>query len=51
MFTLDCPYYQKSFSDIVDLINDIIDSGMDPNYEIVHNGEPSGEFAIEYIQF
>lgn len=51
MFTLDCPYYQKAFKHFEDLINDIIDSGMDPNYEIVHNGKPSGEFAIDYIQF
>jgi hypothetical protein len=51
MFTLDCSYYQKSFNDIVDLINDIVESGMDPNYEIVHNGKPSGEFAIDYIVF
>ena len=51
MFTLDCSYYQKSFKHFEDLINDIIDSGMDPNYEIVFNGEPSGEFAIDLIQF
>lgn len=49
MFTLDSPCYTKSFSDIVDLINDVIDSGMDPNCEILHNGEPSGEFASDYI--
>ena len=49
MFSLDCSYYSKSFSNVNDLINDIISSGMDPNYEITHNGISTMEMASDYI--
>ena len=51
MFTLDCNYYNKAFNSFEDLINDVVESGMDPNVEIVYNGKPSGEFPIDYIVF
>jgi len=51
MYTLDCSYYQKSFPTIEELINDVITSGMDPNYEILYNGKPTGEQVIDLIQF
>ena len=50
MYSLDCSYYEKEFRTIDELINDIIVSGMDPNYEITKNGKPTGEFAIDLIQ-
>ena len=49
MFSLDCSYYTKSFSDVNDLINDIISSGQDPNYEITWNGVSTMEIASDYI--
>ena len=51
MYSLDCSYYKKEFNTIDELINDITISGMDPNYEITHNGKPTGEMAIELIMF
>lgn len=51
MYTLDCSYYSKSFVSIGELINDILISGMDPNYPILINGEPTGEMAIDFIQY
>ena len=48
-YSLDCSYYNKSFSDVNDLINDIISSGMDPNYEITWNGIPTSEMASDFI--
>jgi hypothetical protein len=51
MYTLDCSYYTKSFVTIDELINDVMISGMDPNYPILHNGYPTGEMAIDLIQF
>jgi hypothetical protein len=51
MYSLKCNYYTKSFHTIETLIDDIIISGMDPNYEITFNGKPTGEFAIDLIQF
>ena len=51
MYTLDCNYYTREFSTVDELIQDIISSGMDPNYEIMYNGQPTGEQAIDLIQF
>ena len=51
MYGLDCNYYEKLFSTIDDLIADVIQSGMDPNYEILRNGKPTGEMVIDLIQF
>jgi hypothetical protein len=51
MYSLDCNYYEKEFSTIEELIEDVVLSGMDPNYEITRAGEPTGELAIDLIQF
>jgi len=48
-WSLDCPYYDKSFNTLNGLINDIIETGMDPNYEIMENGLPAGETARDHI--
>ena len=49
MYSLDCNYYKKKFNTINELINDVIISGMDPNYEITLNGEPTGEMIADLI--
>ena len=49
MYSLDCSYYDKSFNTIDELIQDIINSGMDPNYEITYNGKGTGEIAFDLI--
>ena len=49
MQSLDCSYYKKEFDNVDDLINDVIVSGMDPNYEITFNGIPTGEMAVDLI--
>ena len=51
MYSLDCSYYKKEFGSIMDLINDVIISGMDPNYEITLDDVGIGEEAIDYIEF
>jgi len=51
MYSLDCSYYDKTFDSINELINDIMSSGMDPNYEITLNGKGIGEEAIDFIVF
>lgn len=51
MYGIDCNYYTKVFGSIDALIEDIILSGMDPNYEILKDGTPTGEMAIDFIQF
>ena len=51
MYSLKCSYYKKEFNTIDELINDVMMSGMDPNYEITEDGEGIGEKAIEYITF
>jgi hypothetical protein len=51
MYSLDCNYYTKEFSTIDELLGDIVTNGMDPNYEITRNGQPTGEMAIDLIEF
>ena len=49
MYSLKCNYYQKEFSTIDELIQDVILSGMDPNYEITKNGKGIGEELIDFV--
>lgn len=49
MYSLKCKYYKKEFEDIDDLLEDIMISGMDPNYEITKDGKGTGEKAIELL--
>ena len=49
MYSLDCIYYSKTFDSVNDLVNDVMQSGMDPNYEITYNDKPTGEEVIELI--
>jgi len=51
MYGLDCSYYTRTFSTIDELLDDVIQSGMDPNMEITKDGRPTGEMAIDLIQF
>ena len=51
MYSLNCDYYTREFSNIDDLISDIMSSGMDPNYEITFNGVSTGELAADLLQY
>jgi len=51
MYSLDCVYYTKTFSTLDQLIDDVVTSGMDPNYEITKDGKGIGEQVIDLIQF
>jgi hypothetical protein len=49
IYTLDCSYYSRSFDTIDELVRDVVDSGMDPNYEVLNNGKPTGTQLIDLI--
>ena len=51
MYSLNCDYYTKEFLSIDLLIEDIVESGMDPSYEITYDGEGIGDHAIDLIRF
>ena len=51
MYSLDCVYYTKTFPTLDQLIDDVISSGTDPNYEIMKDGKGIGEQAIDHIEF
>ena len=51
MYSLDCTYYTKEFPSLDELLDDIQSSGMDPNYEITHDGVGTGENAIDLLAF
>ena len=42
---------QKAFIDIDELIDDVMLSGMDPNYEITFNGQATGEQVSDLLTF
>ena len=50
MYTLDCSYYDKAFHSLDELLKDIMDSGMDPDYTIIYNNESTGESAWDLIE-
>ena len=43
MYSLNCDYYSKEFKTLNELISDVINSGMDPNYEVTYNGKGMNE--------
>ena len=51
MYSLDCSYYDKEFDSIDELIDDVVISGMDPNYEVTCDGVGTGEEVIEFIVY
>ena len=51
MYTLKCSYYKRKFDTLDELLNDIMISGMDPNYWVLKDGESIGTKAIDLIQF
>jgi hypothetical protein len=51
MYSLQCNYYTREFTTLDELLDDVMCSGMDPNYEITKNGNGIGETAAELIGF
>tara|TARA_B100000925_G_scaffold140873_1_gene105571 strand:- start:390 stop:545 length:156 start_codon:yes stop_codon:yes gene_type:complete len=51
MYSLDCSYFTETFDSISELVNYVMSSGMDPNYEITKNGVGTGEEVIELMTF
>ena len=49
MYSLKCDYYSKEFGTIHELLDDVIQSGMDPNYEITRDGAGTGETAWDIM--
>ena len=49
MYSLNCSYFDKEFNSINELVNDVISSGMDSNYEITKNGVGIGEECVDFI--
>ena len=48
-YSLDCPYYNRFFNTLQELIDDVKKSGMDPNYEVLKDGKPIGDMAVEFL--
>jgi len=51
MYSLQSSYYDKEFSTLELLIEDVTTNGMDPNCEVTRDGVGIGENAIDFIQF
>ncbi len=50
MWSLNCEYYTKEFPTLAALLENIVMSGMDPNYEVTRDGKGIGEEAIDFIR-
>ena len=50
MYSLKCDYYEKEFDSLHELVDDVLLSGMDPNYEITSNGNGTGETLWDLIK-
>lgn len=50
-YSLACNYYDKEHDSLDTLMEDIVTSGMDPNYEITCGGKRTGEMAANLIQY
>ena len=48
-YSLNCKYYTREFPTLEDLLSDILDSGQDPNYEILKNGRSTMLTAAEAL--
>ena len=49
MYSLKCDYYDKEFETIEELLQDILNSGMDSSYEITKDGLGIGESAFQLL--
>ena len=50
-YSLDCEYFTKEFPTLDKLLEYIVESGMDPNYEITFNGQATGKQVSELLTF
>ena len=51
MYSLKCDYFTQEFETLNELIDHVMSSGMDPNYEVTKNGRGIGEDASDFIVF
>ena len=49
MYSLKCKYYTKEFTTLELLLNDVLTSGMDPNYQVTLKGRSIGGTAFDYM--
>jgi hypothetical protein len=49
MYSLNCSFYTKSFKTLDALIDDVLSTGMDPNYEITRDGKRTGEILWDLM--
>lgn len=49
MYSLNCSYFTESFQTVEALLRAVLETGTDPNHEILHNGRPTGETAWDLI--
>lgn len=49
-WTLKCSY-NKTFPTLQLLVEDVINSGMDPNYKVVYNGKTTSDKIIDLILY
>ena len=51
MYSLDCSYYTAEFATVAELLNHILISGQDPDYEVTRDGKGTGYTAADLITY
>ena len=51
MYSLECSYYTAEFETVGDLLNHILISGQDPDYEVTRDGKGTGYTAADLITY
>ena len=49
MYSLNCSYFDKEYDSLNELVDGVISSGQDPNYEITKDGVGIGEECVDFI--
>ena len=50
MYSLNCSYFTERFETVDALLSAVLETGTDPNSEILRNGQPTGETAWDLIE-
>lgn len=50
MYSLNCSYYLKSFNTLEELIQDVVQSGMDPNHQVMMDGKNMNMDLIDLME-
>jgi len=49
MYSVDCEYFKEKFETVDELVEAVLEAGLDPNYMILQDGVPIGETVFDIM--